>query len=94
VLLCEVATTLPNKPFAEKGTQTVYQHKKFTAMTKNCSPGGNNTSSLGFTLVLAEVGFYAFISILFLEVDDKEEGTAGLGEDYGQLTHNVIELDP
>ncbi len=38
--------------------------------------------------------FYAFISILVLEVDDKEEGTAGEGEDYRQLTHNVIELDP
>ncbi len=93
VLLCEVATTLPNKPFAVQGTQTGYRHKKFTAMAKSCSPGGNNPSSLGFTIVLAEVGFYAFVSILVLEVDDKDEGTAGEGEDFGQLAHYVIELD-
>jgi hypothetical protein len=63
-------------------------------MAKSCSLEGNNPSSLRFTIVLVEVGYYAFVSILVLEVDDREEGTAGEGEDYGQLAHNVIGLDP
>jgi hypothetical protein len=37
-------------------------------MAKSCSPEGNNPSSLGFTIVLAEVGYYAFVSILSLKL--------------------------
>ncbi len=62
VLLWEVATTFPNKPLAEKGTQAGYRHKKVTAKAKNCSPGGTTNLSLGFTIVLAEVGFYTVLT--------------------------------
>ncbi len=95
VLLCEVATTLPNKPFAEQLPKPGIDKKSLQQWLKAAVQKEiHNPSSLGFTIVLAEVGYYAFVSILVLEVDDKEEGTAGEGEDYGLHAHNVIELEP